>query len=119
MGMSKAQARDTIIKSARNLEPDYFKEEASYDGPGKFEGIHDRELTVALTILRSNGDYDEEIGSVIENGYCLMRTDHFVIEEDDQGFVNLMEFNTILQAERFIEVERSALDIQSDDGEVA
>jgi hypothetical protein len=80
-----SETREDVIRTARELDAAGLDSEASYDGPGRFEGNSDRALAVALDIITGHGLADEECGEAGPDGRCA-RVGAFLLWTDSQGF---------------------------------
>lgn len=77
-----------IIASARNLDgQDFDLAVADLGGPGRYEGVHDKELALAIDTIYGHGCHDDQVGGIVQVGSALL-------EEDDRGFRTLATFDT-------------------------
>jgi hypothetical protein len=102
-GKRYSTRRAWLLEAAAELEPDFRQ---SIDGPGRYDGSSDRELTAALEVLAGVSGQDDEAGDV-ETGLWLARFGHYVLCADSQGFLDVERYGSDRLAQLAL-VERDA-----------
>jgi hypothetical protein len=92
--MTNELTREEVL--ARATELGWEPSEA--DRPGAFEGNRDRELASALWALSLDGTWDEQSGDTESPTGHFTRIGRWVVQCDQQGFVNLDERITVAEA---------------------
>jgi hypothetical protein len=75
--------------AAAKIDPDTTTDDLA--GPGRYDGASDRVFAWALETLYGTGAADETAGSV-EEGRHLARFGRYVLETNEQGFVDVQPF---------------------------
>lgn len=94
--------RTNIIIQARELDDEYPSD--SYEGPGPYEGIGDRELAAAIEIIYGHGFADATAGST-QYGLHGARVGSYVLWTNDQGFLTLASYESAEKAQEALDAE--------------
>lgn len=89
-----------IIASARNLDgQDFDIALRDIDGPGKFEGIHDKELALAVYTIAGHGLSDDETNSA---DLCAVQVGSVILLQNGIGSLGLQVMESPERADDYM-----------------